>query len=371
MSQMADSGVLVALAGTPLVADAKKPARECRAYELTVTAAGAQHSFCLRYADLKQALKPYATDANPWPTDCFSGLKDYVHNERRVRRRGEELRRFVAGVLNQRDEGAIVGDSRLHAALLIPPGAPMQIVLQQVAKQRKQAADAARAAEAARRAAIAQQQAADAHFAQTFNSQLAISDLPPGALSTIKFPRQQHFELRNKFWGWGDATIKGPGGHPWFKMARSNPSIFGELFKNAHFAITTLAGEPLLSLQENFRWMHYEYDLFRIDPRTRTQVPVCRIVRQWTPFAFTDQYEVTHFQHFLTGRVECFGRWPSQFTLAANGTVVCRVEKELFTFTDTYQVHIAPDADCLLFLGIACAIDRIHHEVEDARRRRE
>eukprot|EP00443_Scrippsiella_acuminata_P127331 CAMPEP_0115620112 /NCGR_PEP_ID=MMETSP0272-20121206/25033_1 /TAXON_ID=71861 /ORGANISM="Scrippsiella trochoidea, Strain CCMP3099" /LENGTH=370 /DNA_ID=CAMNT_0003056171 /DNA_START=51 /DNA_END=1164 /DNA_ORIENTATION=- len=370
MSQMADSGVLVALAGTPLVADAKKPARECRAYELTVTAAGAQHSFCLRYADLKQALKPYATDANPWPTDCFSGLKDYVHNERRVRRRGEELRRFVAGVLNQRDEGAIVGDSRLHAALLIPPGAPMQIVLQQVAKQRKQAADAARAAEAARRAAIAQQQAADAHFAQTFNSQLAISDLPPGALSTIKFPRQQHFELRNKFWGWGDATIKA-GWPPMVQDGAFQPfdlrrALQKRALRDHHARRRTaaqLAGELPLDA--------YEYDLFRIDPRTRTQVPVCRIVRQWTPFAFTDQYEVTHFQHFLTGRVECFGRWPSQFTLAANGTVVCRVEKELFTFTDTYQVHIAPDADCLLFLGIACAIDRIHHEVEDARRRRE
>ena len=42
--------------------------------------------------------------------------------------------------------------------------------------------------------------------------------------------------------------------------------------------------------------------------------------------------------------------------------------KEIFSFTDKYHVTIAPNADVLLYIGIACAIDRIHHEVEDARR---
>jgi len=43
----------------------------------------------------------------------------------------------------------------------------------------------------------------------------------------------------------------------------------------------------------------------------------------------------------------------------------------MFSFTDTYHVQITAHADVLLFIGIACAIDRIHHEVEDERRRRE
>ena len=167
-----------------------------------------------------------------------------------------------------------------------------------------------------------------------------------------------------------------------------------------------MAGEPLLVLQENFRWMNYEYDLctpcagsrrhtadhssarrthnrlsaiesrtacvtVRVDPRSRAHVPVCRIIRQWTFFDITDHYVVQHFNQFVTGAVECHGSWPAQFSLTANGVLVARVEKQFFSWTDTYRVRISPHTDCLLFLGIACAIDRIHHEVQDEHRRRE
>ena len=124
--------------------------------------------------------------------------------------------------------------------------------------ERKEALRVHLAAQQAAANALAAQQLADASFAQTFNSALACASLPAGALSTITYPRNLSFELRNKFWGRGDATITGPGGHGWFRMARSNPSVFGEMFRNAHFAITTLSGQPLLVLQENFRWMNYE-----------------------------------------------------------------------------------------------------------------
>ena len=99
-------------------------------------------------------------------------------------------------------------------------------------------------------------------------------------------------------------------------------------------------------------------------------MPVCRIVRQWTLFRITDQYEITHFNHFVTGHVVCQGRWPNQFSLAANGILAARVDKQLFSLTDKYHVHVSSNTDVLLFLGIACAIDRIHHEVEDERERR-
>jgi len=221
----------------------------------------------------------------------------------------------------------------------------------------------------------AQQQLEDCAFAQTFNSLVAYSNLPPGGLSTITFPRPQTFELRNRMWGFGDALVRGPGGHPWFKMVRTNPSFFGELFQNCHFVITTNAGEPLLVLQERFSWMNYQYDLFRIDPRTRAHIPVCRIVRQWTLFAITDVYVIELYGPAANvgGGVQCHGRWPNQFSLSVGGMGVpaASVNKQLFSFTDTYHVTIAPGMDVLLFIGIACAIDRIHHEVEDERRRRE
>ena len=80
---------------------------------------------------------------------------------------------------------------------------------------------------------------------------------------------------------------------------------------------------------------------------------------------------IQHHNHFVHGQVTCYGSWPAQFSLTANGVLVCRVEKQIFSLTDKYHVHISPNTDCLLFLGIACAIDRIHHEVEDERQRRE
>merc|ERR1712054_132566 len=132
----------------------------------------------------------------------------------------------------------------------------------------KAIADAARAKAAAQQAAIQQQQLEDCRHAQEFNQVVAYANIPPGQLTTITYPKQQRFELRNKWWGWGDAYIKGEGGLPWFQLHRTNPSMFGEMFKNAQFTICTARGEPLLLMQERFHLASYEYILYRIDPRS-------------------------------------------------------------------------------------------------------
>lgn len=256
----------------------------------------------------------------------------------------------------------------LHAALSMTPEAIY--ALGRIADARKAIADSARAQEAARQAAKQQQQLDDCQHAQDFNQLVAYSNIAPGCLTTISYPREQRFELRNKWWGWGDANIRGLGGHPWFTMIRTNTSLFG--FKNAQFSICNMRGEPLLSLQENFRWASYEYDLFRIDPRTQQLIPVCKVLREWGAniFNITDQYRIDLFPAASAhGVVHCSGRWPNSFTLTLNGVPVSTVEKEMFTWTDKYQVTFAPNIDVLLFIGIACAIDRIHHEVEETRRR--
>ena len=112
------------------------------------------------------------------------------------------------------------------------------------------------------------------------------------------------------------------------------------------------------------------YDLFRVDPRTGANVPVCKIVRQWTLFNITDHYVIQHFGNVgLNGPIACTGSWLNQFTLTAGGVLAARVDKKFFSLTDTYKVCVGAGMDVLLFVGIACAIDRIHHEVEDARER--
>ncbi len=132
-----------------------------------------------------------------------------------------------------------------------------------------------------------------------------------------------------------------------------------------------MAGEPLLVLQETFSWMNYKYDLYRLDPATHLHIPVCRITRHWTMFSFNDNYSVQLFGPMAHHPpVQCMGSWPNKFTLLSNGAPVASVRKQLFSFTDKYHVTVCAHQDCLLFLGIAMAIDRIHHEVEDARERR-
>jgi len=374
----ASSRIQVRLDGTPLAGGiggvcARKPFRN---YQLTISIGSVHHTVRERYSLLKDGLAGLETHSASFPSDPLSFLSDYVRNEANVQQRGEDIRRYLEELLISDTEGSIISRPQLHAALHIGHGTPMSTTLLAVAAERRRIADAkraerqriadaARAAEEARRAAIVRQQREDAHLAQTFNSQPAHS----GALPMLTFPRSQIFELRNKIWGWGDASIKGPGGIPWFRMVRSNPSIFGEMLRNAHFTITTMAGEPLLALQENFQWMNYEYDLFRIDPHTRTLVPLCKIVRQWTFLQITDQYVIQHFNHTLAGAIECSGSWPSQFSLRVGGVPAASVNKQFFSFGDTYHVEVAPNLDIVLFIGIACAIDRIHHEVEDRRRR--
>ena len=300
-------------------------------------------------------------------------FQNYTTNESNVSKRSRALHKYLQTLLNLPDEGSIIGSNALHEALSFPQEA--RSLLARIGQKRYQIAEAAREAERQRIAAIKRQQQEDCNFAQTFNNVVRnAQNVAPGQLTTISFPRPQRFELRNKMFGFGDATIKGPGDLPWFRMQRTNPSFFGfgEIFKSCHFVISNMSGEPLLALEESFSWMDYKYDLFRFDPKTNMQIPVCRIRRHWTMFSFNDNYSVQLYGPMAHHPVvQCNGRWPNKFTLLSGGNAVATVEKQIFSFTDKYHVQIAPNQDCLLFLGIACAIDRIHHEVEDERRRRE
>jgi len=288
--------------------------------------------------------------------------------------RAQELQKYLQLQLNTHDEGSVVGSDKTFVALGVASSEAVQ-ALTAVAAARKEAANAARAAEAQRQAADRAQQQADCQHAQEFNTLVAYSNIPIGQLTTITYPKKQRFELRNRWWGWGDAYINGEGDLPWFQLRRTNPSMFGEMFKNAQFNICTARGEPLLLMQEQFRWASYEYILYRIDPRNpRHPIQVCRVVREWgnNLFHVTDQYDV-HLSPAMAGlgSIQCHGRWPNQFTIANNGVPVATIDKQFFSWTDKYHILIAPNNDLLLYMGIACAIDRIHHEVEDNRRRRE
>ena len=90
-------------------------------------------------------------------------------------------------------------------------------------------------------------------------------------------------------------------------------------------------------------------------------------MRTWTILSFTDQCVEKLFGPGIHGHcpVECAGRWLSQFTLHTRGAIAAPVNKQIFSHTDKSCVKIKAGADALLYLGIACAIDRIHHEAEN------
>ena len=221
-----------------------------RVYSFIIDVSSQQHTVRGRFSMLVKALRDqtdptWARVSESFPS--FHIMKDMVNNETNVALRSGELRAYLDRLLNHNDEGRLIGSSAFQSkALSLPVGHPFGAALAAVAAERRRLADAARAAEAARQASIVKQQHDDCAFAQTFNTTLAYSNVPPGMLTTITFPRPLTFELRNKMWGWGDAVIKGPGQLPWFRMLRTNASIFGEVMKNANFVIATMNNEPLL-----------------------------------------------------------------------------------------------------------------------------
>lgn len=300
-----------------------------------------------------------------FPAGSYFGMKNHTSNESNARKRANNIAEYITAALHT----DAIGKNTLHNALLLEPRWTNRCVeiFMEIATSK----------EAERQAIIAQQRA-DCNLAQTFNQIIRNgTPLAPGQISTITFNYQQRFKLQNRGWSYGDAIIRGPGELPWFKMTRTNGGFLsmGAAFKNCHFVITNMAGEPLLAMQERFSWRNYVYELYRYDPhRSGVQIPVCRVTRCWS-WQVTDQYVIE-----LSGPmshhppVQCQGRWPSQFTLGNTAVgAFATVDKKMFAWTDTYNVNVSAGQDCLLFIGIACAIDRIHHEVEDEseRRRRE
>lgn len=54
-----------------------------------------------------------------------------------------------------------------------------------------------------------------------------------------------------------------------------------------------------------------------------------------------------------------------EFEIRAGTQVLARVSRAWFRIRDTYGVDVAPSLDDVLFLAIAVALDRIHHDDEE------
>jgi len=346
-----------------------------RQYMFVIAVGGVQETAWCRFSRLRESHPMLVQGANlDFPSRHIFSDMNKIEN---AGRRSGELQTYLMALLNGCDSrlaGRIVTNPLLHSSLNLNPGlvaALMQLGnVRLIAEQQRQQAEAARLAEmrrreeerrqieAARLAVIRQQHIDDMEFAQRVNHHGA------GQPLTLLFPRQTTFELRTKMFSWRDqVAIKGPGGFDWFGMLRAS-SIFSMMDTEV---IGTRQGEPLLALHRQFRWMHYEYRLDRVTAGGQS-FPLCSVTRQPQLFA-PATYTVQMLAPSFGGQIYCQGQWFEDFVLYQEGVPACRIRRRMWSIPECYDVIIEPNRDVLLFLGIACAIDHIHHEIEENQRR--
>ena len=281
--------------------------------------------------------------------------------------RATELAAYYRQLFAQDRAGTVLLSPQVHQAFGFPPHVVQGMVF--IGQARQQAVQAAAEAERARIAAERAILVADQQYAQTVQSLPCL----PGSAAPLVYQKQLQFQLKNRIFSFGDASIKGPGDLPYFRVLRRDGILWSGLLQNCQFSLGTLANEPLVFLQEEFELFTYRYSIYRTTPQGQ-QLLVCSIVRKVLAsfLSANDQYDISlPTQPGI--RITCTGSWPNNFVLTQAGPTgvfaAATVSKKIFAFADTYDVVIAPQMDVLLYLGIATAIDRIHHEVEERHRR--
>ena len=175
--------------------------------------------------------------------------------------------------------------------------------------------------------------------------------------------------ISNNWFGGGNAdiTCQTNNNEVMFQMVRMGGSV---LRRNNIMSINNMAGQPVLSMREHKYGSGTAMELCRYDPSAPdTPVPFCRVVRKLCKMTIHNRYEVQLIGAYNTGInqqvVECNGHWPKKFTFegcAKHGTKeMASVQKTNFK---KWKLNVSAGEDVLLFLGIACAIDRISHEAK-------
>ena len=210
----------------------------------------------------------------------------------------------------------------------------------------------------------------DYQFVQDFNKIVASSyssSTQPEQLFTLSLNHPQDFVIRNTSnSGNADVTI-GSNKTPCFKMVRKGGVV---LAMNTEFVIMNMKKEPLLTMKESRYGGGTTMTLCLYNPllpQDQDPVPICRVTRKVCNLTVHDRYEVELLgplaQHYPN--VKCNGHWPHNFTLddsEGNGETLVSIKKR--QMGHKWKLSVSEGQDVLLSIGIACAIDRIGHEVK-------
>lgn len=172
------------------------------------------------------------------------------------------------------------------------------------------------------------------------------------------------FLIKNDWFGGGNAEILS-NNEAVFQMVRMGGSV---LFKNNELVVNNMSGEPLLCMKEQrYGGMGGSaMELCRVDPSSpnpaMTAVPICRVIRKGCKMTMHNRYEVQllgQTARSYSSSINCKGNWPKSFTFESNGKELASVQKPC---PKKWKLDVLAGGDVLLFIGIACAIDRMSHE---------
>ena len=184
------------------------------------------------------------------------------------------------------------------------------------------------------------------------------------------FDRPKTFIIKNEWFGRGNAQITTTGS-PCYKMIRTGGL---STLRNTKLIITDLSNQPLLKLKE------YRYKSgVAIELQNPRGAPICRIYRQGFKLTIKNRYNIELLDQGLKSYkypagITCQGTnmLPIQFDLTDDnsGQTLATMKKNLQIVTvggSKWHLDIPAghdEDDAILFLGITCAIDRIHTEVK-------
>merc|ERR1712232_71771 len=128
--------------------------------------------------------------------------------------------------------------------------------------------------------------------------------------------------------GRSGADIKGPGGHPWFKLKRENMTTNIMHLQLDRFCIYNMEGKPLLRLEEQRTWTkHAKYEISRIDPQSEEPIPLCKVCckkagKPLNNYDITLHAAMAAHSQFTMGTMNCLSPMRDQFTMDVNGDPV-------------------------------------------------
>ena len=291
-----------------------------------------------------------------------------------VKLRAQRMQTFLNAVLNHEllessGRTSILDAPALHKALQLDETARAQLL--EMARQRRVAHAAAQAKQAARleQARREAQQEEQARRALEVEMWQQAQGLHQGAnnnnnadtqIMSLRFAKERTFELHTHWFTAGNGTIYG-GGTPargWFALRRTDFPQLNPFADITYQLLTIQTGVVLLEMKERFRMFDYMCDLFYVQT-DGTRVPAARVHRQVQFGIFGETYDITGLGANRHDQFKCEGMWENA-SIRVNGSLGAQMHKHILTLTDGYSIRIYPQQDCLLIVGVCCAISRIH-----------